>query len=108
MAVPYFIVAALLVAFNFYLFGYLQPLTRYGYNVDVHDARQTGWNARMEDNRFISVKRGYTLGADTVGPDGRQLTGVFVERRDDMSEEVITSQRGLLTLPRTARGCCSA
>jgi lipopolysaccharide export system permease protein len=96
MAVPYFIVAALLVGFNFYLFGYLQPLTRYGYNVQVHEARHTGWNARLEDNSFITVKRGYTLGADSVGPDGRQLGGVFVERRDGQGEEVITGQRGQL------------
>ena len=78
MAVPYFLVALALVGFNFYLFGYLQPLTRYGYNAGVHAARQTGWNARMEDNRFVTVKRGYTLGADSVGSDGRQLGGVFV------------------------------
>ncbi len=97
MSVPYFIVALVLVGFNFYLFGYLQPQTRYGYNVQVHQARQSGWNARMEDNRFITVKRGYTLGADSVGPDGRQLKGVFVERRDDRAEEVITAQRGQLT-----------
>jgi lipopolysaccharide export system permease protein len=96
MAVPYFLVAVLLVAFNFYLFGFLQPMTRYGYNVQVHEARHTGWNARLEDNSFITVKRGYTLGADTVGPDGRQLGGVFVERRDGQGEEVITGQRGQL------------
>ncbi len=64
LAVPYFMVALVLVGFNFYLFGYLQPLTRYGYNVYAHDARQAGWNARMEDNRFVSVQHGYTLGAD--------------------------------------------
>jgi lipopolysaccharide export system permease protein len=96
MAAPYFLVAVALTGFNFYLFGFLQPLTRYGYNVAVHDARQTGWNARMEDNRFVTVKRGYTLGADSVGPDGRQLSGVFVQRRDEKSEEVITSERGRL------------
>jgi lipopolysaccharide export system permease protein len=96
MAVPYFLVAIALVGFNFYLFGFLQPLTRYGYNADVHQARQTSWNARMEDNRFVTVKRGYTLGADTVGPDGRQLAGVFVERRDERNEEIITAQRGQL------------
>jgi lipopolysaccharide export system permease protein len=96
MAVPYFLVALVLVAFNFYLFGYLQPLTRYGYNVAVHEARQTGWNARLEDNRFVTVRDGYTLGADSVGPDGRQLSGVFVRRRDARSEEVVTAGRGRL------------
>ncbi len=94
--VPYFLVAFALVGFNFYLFGYLQPLTRYGYDVAVHDARHAGWNARLEDNRFISVKRGYTLGADGVGTDGRHLTGVFVERRDERSEEIITAPAGQL------------
>jgi lipopolysaccharide export system permease protein len=97
MALPYFLVALVLVGFNFYLFGFLQPQTRYGYNAQVYQARQTGWNARMEANSFIAVKKGYTLGADSVGPDGRQLGGVFVERRDDSTEEVITAQRGQLT-----------
>lgn len=96
MAVPYFLVAAALVAFNFYLFGYLQPLTRYGYNESVHLARQTGWNARLEDNRFVTVRDGYTLGADSVGPDGRQLSGVFVRRRDARSEEIVTAGNGRL------------
>ncbi|HTQ37006.1 MAG TPA: LptF/LptG family permease [Steroidobacteraceae bacterium] len=97
MAVPYFLVAAALVGFNFYLFGYLQPLTRYGYDAAVYEARQTGWNARLQDNRFVKVKQGYTLGADTVGGDGRHLTGVFVERRDDGTEEVVTAPGGQLT-----------
>jgi lipopolysaccharide export system permease protein len=96
MAVPYFLVAAALCVFNFYLFGYLQPLTRYGYRVHVHEAKQTGWNGRMEDNRFITVKQGFTLGADSVGPDGRELTNVFVERRDGATEEIITAERGRL------------
>ncbi len=96
MAVPFFLVAALLCAFNYYLFGYLQPMSRYGYHLAAHAALQTGWNARMEDNRFVSVRHGFTLGADDVGADGRTLQGVFVERRDGRREEVITAQNGRL------------
>jgi len=96
MAVPYFLVAMALAGFNYYLYGFLQPLTRYGYNALVHEARQTGWDARMEPHRFVTVRHGYTLGADAVGPDGRQLGGVFVQRRDARSEEVITAERGRL------------
>jgi lipopolysaccharide export system permease protein len=96
MAVPFFVVAALLCGFNLYLFGYLQPTSRYGYHVAAHAALQTGWNARMEDNRFVSVKHGFTLGADNVGADGRTLTGVFVERREEQGENVITAQNGRL------------
>jgi lipopolysaccharide export system permease protein len=96
MAAPYFLVAAALCGFNYYLFGYLQPLTRYGYQLNAHNARQTGWDARMEDNRFVTVKHGFTLGADSVGGDGRQLTSVFVERRAASGEEIITAERGRL------------
>jgi lipopolysaccharide export system permease protein len=96
MAVPYFAVALSLCAFNLYLFGYLQPMSRYGYQVAAHGARNTGWNARMEDNRFVSVRDGFTLGADSVGADGRQLRGVFVERRSEPREEIITAQQGRL------------
>ncbi|MEO6185359.1 MAG: LptF/LptG family permease [Steroidobacteraceae bacterium] len=96
MAAPYFLVALALCAFNYYLFGYLQPQTRYGYQLNVHQVRQTGWNARMQDNRFVTVKQGFTLGADSVGADGRQLSGVFVERRSEAGEEIITAERGRL------------
>jgi len=96
MAAPYFLVAAALCAFNLYLFGYLQPLTRYGYQLHLHEARQTGWNGRMEDNLFVAARQGITLGADSVGPDGRQLSRVFVERREGGGEEIITAESGRL------------
>lgn len=104
VAVPYFAVALLLMAFNYYLFGYLQPMSRYGYHVAANAALQAGWNARVEDNRFVSAGHGFTLSADAVGPDGRQLTGVFVERRIEGGEEIITSQRGrLVPAPKDSR-----
>jgi lipopolysaccharide export system permease protein len=96
MAVPYFFVALVLCGFNLYLFGFLQPYSRYGYHVASHNALNTGWNARMEGNRFVSVKHGFTLGADDVGVDGRTLARVFVQRREGRSEEIITAQRGRL------------
>lgn len=96
MAVPHVLVALALVGFNLYLFGYLQPVTRYGYNVIAHEARNAGWNARMEANRFVSVKKGYTLAAGDVGPDGRTLGQVFVERHDAHGEEIVTAAQGRL------------
>lgn len=96
VAMPYFGIAILLCAFNFYLFGYLQPLSRYGYHVAVNDAMNAGWNARVESNRFVNAGRGFILASDRVGPDGRTLTGVFVERRHDGVEEITTSHTGRL------------
>jgi lipopolysaccharide export system permease protein len=96
IAVPFFLVAVALIGFNFYLFGFLQPLTRYGYNATAHAARHTGWDARLEANRFVTVKDGYTLAADGVGADGRTLQRVFVERHDAQGEQVVTAQGGRL------------
>jgi lipopolysaccharide export system permease protein len=96
IAVPCFLVALALAMFNLYLFGYLQPLMRYGYNATVHQARHTGWDARLEANRFVSVKDGFTLAADSVGADGRTLGGVFVERHDAGGEQIITAASGRL------------
>jgi len=81
IATPYFALAALLIPFNLYLFGQVQPVTRYGYRVAVYDAMQTGWNAKVEENRFIDAGKGLTFSAREVDPDGRHLRGVFVERR---------------------------
>ncbi len=96
MAVPHVVVAVMLVACSLYLFGYLQPMTRYGYEVIKHEASNTGWNARLEANRFVSVKKGYTLAADRVAPDGRTLGEVFVERHDAMGEQIVTAAQGRL------------
>lgn len=104
VALPFFGVALLLIGFNFYLFGYLQPFSRYGFHVATHEAMQSRWNARVEGNRFVSAGHGFTLSADTVGRDGRQLGGVFVERSTDRGEEIITAQRGrLVPAPHDAR-----
>jgi lipopolysaccharide export system permease protein len=96
VAVPYFLVAIALCGINLYLFGYLQPMTRYGYRVNLHEAQQSGWNGRMEENGFITVKQGFTLGAGSVGASGRDLSDVFVQRREGDAEEIITAQHGRL------------
>ncbi|MCC2658532.1 MAG: permease YjgP/YjgQ family protein [Panacagrimonas sp.] len=96
VAMPYFGVALLLSAFNLYLFGYLQPISRYGYHAAVHDALQAGWDARVEGNRFVNAGGGYLLSARTVERDGRTLGGVFVHRRVGQSEEITTARHGHL------------
>lgn len=96
MAVPYFLVAIALCLFNFYLFGFLQPMTRYGFEENVYRARQTDSSGRMESNSFITARQGITVGADTVSADGRELSKVFVERREGDGEEVISAEQGRL------------
>jgi lipopolysaccharide export system permease protein len=96
MAAPFFLVAMALCAFNLYLFGYLQPVTRYGFELNVYQAKQTGWSGRVEDNSFVTARQGITMGADSVGGDGRTLAKVFVQRSQDSREEIIAAERGRL------------
>lgn len=103
VAMPYFGVALLLSAFNLYLFGYLQPMSRYGYHVAVHDALQAGWDARVESNRFVNAGGGYLLSARTVAPDGRTLGGVFVHRNIGAGEETTTARHGRLQPSKSGR-----
>ena len=91
IAAPYFAVAVMLAGFNLYLYGYLQPLTRYGYHVAVHKALQAGWDARVEGNRFMDAGHGFKLSAREVAADGRTLGSVFVHRQLGGVEEVTTS-----------------
>lgn len=96
VAAPYFGVAFALCAFNLYLFGHLQPMSRYGYHLAVHDALQAGWNARVEENRFVGAGEGFRLSARAVGRDGRRLEGVLLQRRVGSDEEITTARHGLL------------
>ncbi len=93
---PYFVLAVLLAMFSLYLYGQLQPLARYGYNVVVNRVLQTGWDSRVEENRFVDIGNGVTFTADVIEPDGKNLRGVFMERRGAHGEDVLTASRGRL------------
>ena len=96
MAVPYFLLALALGVFSFYLFGHLQPLSRYAYRAEVHQALNARWDARVEENRFGDAGGGFVFHAEAVAPDKRNLQGVFVYRRVGAGEEVTTAPRGRL------------
>ncbi|MDB6000264.1 MAG: permease YjgP/YjgQ family protein [Rhizobacter sp.] len=96
VAAPYFMLALLLSVFNVYLFGQLQPLTRYNYHIGVDAALNTAWDAKVEENRFIDTGEGFSFSADAVESDGRHLRGVFAERRNANGEEITTAARGLI------------
>ena len=93
---PYFVLAVLLAMFSLYLYGQLQPLSRYGYHVAVDRVLATTWNARVEENRFVDIGKGTTFSADAIDADGRGLTGVFMATRTPHGETILTAPRGRL------------
>ncbi len=94
IATPYFALAVLLVPFNLYLYGQVQPVTRYGYRAAVYDVTQTGWNAKVEENRFIDAGKGLTFSAAEVDADGSGLRGVFVAKQSPDGIEITTATQG--------------
>lgn len=96
VAAPYFALALFLCVFSLYLYGQLQPLARYGYHVAVNRVLQTGWDARVEENRFIDIGQGITFSADVIEGGGRDLRGVLMQRRSNGEEEILTAARGHL------------
>lgn len=96
LVLPFFGVACALAAFSAYLYGFMQPFARYGYHTAYHQAQHTGWDARVENNRFVGIGDGFLLSAESSGKDGRHLQGVFVQRTIDGVEEVFAARAGTL------------
>src|SRR3546814_11555703 len=86
------LVAIALGIFSFYLYGYLQPHSRYNYRAVMFEALHEGWNARAQENVFADAGRGFTLTADEVDASGRHMKGVFIRRFAGGYDEIITSE----------------
>jgi lipopolysaccharide export system permease protein len=93
---PFLIVSVLLSLFCLYLFGFLQPHSRYRYHVVKYDALHAGWNAQVQENVFADTGRGFVLTADAVDGSGRTLSGVFIRRNQNGIDEVTTASGGRL------------
>jgi lipopolysaccharide export system permease protein len=93
---PFLALALLLSLFALYLFGFLQPESRYRYRQTLYEALHSGWNARVQENVFADAGRGYVLTADQVDGTGRVLSRVFIRRNVDGVDEVTTAASGHL------------
>src|SRR3546814_12424466 len=88
------LVAIALGICSFYLYGYLQPHSRYNYRAVMFEALHEGWNARAQENVFADAGRGFTLTADEVDASGRHMQGVFIRRFAGGYDAIITSETG--------------
>lgn len=88
--------AVILSILSIALFGYLQPLTRYGFRAVQHELVNRAWDARVEAGVFLDAGDGMTISAAEVDPTGRFLERVFVLQEEDTSERILTATRGVL------------
>ncbi|MDE2356999.1 MAG: LptF/LptG family permease, partial [Alphaproteobacteria bacterium] len=97
---PLVFAGLLLGVLNLLLMGYLQPYSRFGYRAVLNAATEAGWTARLDPQVFINAGPQFTISADEADPTGRELTGVFISRKSDGGEQVVTATRGVLGLAR--------
>ncbi len=82
------------------LVGYLQPYSRFGYRALLNAATDAGWTARLDPQVFINAGPDFTISADTADATGRKLKGVFIRRKTQAGETVVTATDGVLSLRR--------
>jgi lipopolysaccharide export system permease protein len=95
---PFFAIGLAFSIFCLFLFGFLQPYTRYGYEALLYTATNAAWDAHVQPATFIDARQGMTLSADSVDISGRNLTGVFVRKQTPNGDQVTTAPEGYLLL----------
>jgi lipopolysaccharide export system permease protein len=76
LRVPYMITLAL-VALNFVIVGYLQPLARYGYEELEFELQSGALGASIRVGEFITLEDRVALRIEESRDQGRQLIGIF-------------------------------
>lgn len=95
---PFFAIGVIFAVLSLFLFGFLQPYTRYAYSAILYTATNAAWDAHVQPATFIDARQGMTLYADSVDISGRTLTGVFVRKKTPNGEQVTTAPTGYLIL----------
>lgn len=95
---PFFALGLVFAIINLFLFGFLQPYTRYAYQSLLYTATNAAWDAHVQPATFIDARAGVTISADSVDISGRTLTGVFVHKKTANGEQVTTAPSGYLVL----------
>jgi lipopolysaccharide export system permease protein len=100
---PLIFAGVILGVVSILLLGYLQPYSRFGYRAVLNAATEAGWTARLDPEVFINAGPDFTISADEVDATGRTLTGVFIRRKSQDGETIVTARDGMLGLRRDAK-----
>lgn len=104
LAQPFIYLGLVFTVLSLLLFGFLQPYGRYAYAAVMNAAINAGWNAQLQPEVFVDPGHGFTLTADHVSVNGRDLQGVFIRRvKPDGSEQITTAKSGVLDVSADGR-----
>jgi len=92
LRVPFLITFALM-AVNFAIVGYLQPLARYAYEELDYELRSGALGAAIKVGEFTQLEDRVALRIEESRDDGRQLRGIFARIADDKGQVLSISAR---------------
>lgn len=92
LRVPYMITFALM-ALNFAIVGYLQPLSRYAYEEMEFELRSGALGASIRVGEFTTLEDRVALRIEESRDDGRELGGIFARIADDEGQVLSISAR---------------
>ena len=92
LRVPY-LITFVLVAVNFAIVGYLQPLARYAYEQQEFELRSGALGASIKVGEFTTLKDRMALRIDSSEDEGRKLKGIFARFADNREQVLSISAR---------------
>ena len=94
LRVPYMI-TLVMVAINFAVVGYLQPLSRYSYEQLNYELKSGALGASIKVGEFTTLKDRIALRIEESQDEGRRLMGIFARVADDKGQVLsISAQEG--------------
>jgi lipopolysaccharide export system permease protein len=92
LRVPY-IITFLLMALNFVIVGYWQPLARYGYEQMDFELRSGALGAAIKVGEFTAIEDRVALRIEESRDEGRQLMGIFARIANEKGQVLSISAR---------------
>jgi lipopolysaccharide export system permease protein len=92
LRVPY-LITFVMVALNFAIVGYLQPLSRYAYEAQEFELRSGALGASIKVGEFTTLKDRMALRIDASEDEGRRLMGIFARVANSRGEVLSISAR---------------
>ena len=96
---PFLFLGVVGAVIGFGLYGYLEPLSRYGYHVAYQTATEGTWSGTIPPGQIIQVSKNLIVTADASDPETGAMSHVFVyQRLPDGRERLTTGRSGTLLL----------
>jgi lipopolysaccharide export system permease protein len=90
---PFLLLGVIGAIIGFGLYGYLEPLSRYAYNVAYQTATQGTWSGTIPPGQIMRVSKNLVVTADKSDQTTGALSHVFVYQRDPNGREKLTTGR---------------